>query len=105
MCYNFGVATETTAKQRTRAQIVVRGIVQGVNFRWFTQRRASDFGLVGFVRNASDGSVQVTVEGTRESIEHLLDVLRVGPSAAVVESVQVEWHTPSGEFERFEVRS
>ncbi len=96
---------ENLVKQKTRAQIVVRGIVQGVNFRWFTQRRASDLGLTGFVRNASDGSVQVTVEGARAVIEQLLDVLRVGPSAAVVESVQVEWHAPSGEFERFEVRS
>lgn len=91
--------------QNTRAQIVVRGIVQGVNFRWFTQRRASDLGLTGFVRNASDGSVQVTVEGARGAIEQLLEMLRMGPSAAVVESVQVEWHAPSGEFDRFEVRS
>jgi len=83
----------------------VRGVVQGVNYRWFTQRRASDLGLTGYVRNAADGSVQITIEGARELIEHLLDVLRVGPSAAVVESVQVEWHAPSGEFDRFEVRS
>ena len=96
---------ENVVKQKTRAQIIVRGIVQGVNFRWFTQRRATDLGLTGFVRNASDGSVHLTVEGTRVLIEQLLDVLRVGPSAAVVESVQVEWHAPSGEFERFEVRS
>ncbi len=83
----------------------MRGVVQGVNYRWFTQRRASDLGLTGYVRNAADGSVQITIEGARELIEHLLDVLRVGPSAAVVESVQVEWHAPSGEFDRFEVRS
>lgn len=85
--------------------MTARGIVQGVNYRWFTQRRASDLGLTGFVRNAADGSVQITIEGARELIEQLLDTLRVGPSAAVVESVQVEWHAPSGEFERFEVRN
>lgn len=96
---------KTLATQKTRAQVVVRGIVQGVNYRWFTQRRASDLGLTGFVRNAPDGSVQATIEGTREKIELLLETMRVGPSAAVVESVAVEWHAPSGEFDRFEVRS
>lgn len=105
LCYNFPVPTETSMQAVTRAKVIVRGLVQGVNYRWFTQRRASDLRLTGFVRNAADGSVQLTVEGTREEIEHLLDALRIGPSAAVVESVHVEWHAPSGEFERFEVRS
>ncbi len=99
------MSIETIVKQETRAQISVRGIVQGVNFRWFTQRRASDLSLTGFVRNAADGSVQIIVEGARATIEQLLEALRIGPSAAVVESVQVEWHAPSGEFDRFEVRS
>jgi acylphosphatase len=99
------VPTETSVKIKICAQIIVRGIVQGVNYRWFTQRRASELGLTGFVRNAADGSVQLTVEGTRAAIEQLLDALRVGPSAAVVESVHVEWHAPLGEFDRFEVRS
>jgi acylphosphatase len=61
--------------------------------------------LTGFARNAADGSVHITLEGARELIEQMLATLRVGPSAAVVESVQVEWHAPSGEFDRFEVRS
>jgi acylphosphatase len=92
-------------RERTRAQATVRGIVQGVNFRWFTQRRAAALGLTGYVRNLSDGSVYVVMEGERDSIEQLLEVLRIGPSSAVVDQVLVEWHAPSGEFDRFEVRS
>lgn len=92
------------SKLKTRAHVIVRGIVQGVNYRWFTQRRAAALSLTGFVRNMPDGSVQVTVEGGRETIEQLLDALREGPSAAVVESVHVEWHASSGEFDHFEVR-
>jgi acylphosphatase len=103
LCYNFAVSTQPV-KQKTRAQIVVRGIVQGVNYRWFTQRRAAELHLTGYVMNMPDGSVLVVAEGARDEIEILLDALRVGPSAAVVESVQVEWHAPSGEFDRFEVR-
>jgi acylphosphatase len=98
------VSTRPVA-QRTRALITVRGIVQGVNYRWFTQRHASELHLTGYVRNLMDGSVQVVAEGPRAEIEQLLETLRAGPSAAVVESVDVEWHAPSGEFDRFEVRS
>lgn len=103
LCYNFAVQTKPV-QSLTRASIVVRGIVQGVNYRWFTQRRASDLQLTGYVRNMPDGSVEVVVEGARPQIEALLDALRVGPSAAVVESVNVDWRAPSGEFDRFEVR-
>lgn len=89
---------------KVRAQITVRGIVQGVNYRWFAQRNASERGLTGYVRNMPDGSVQVVAEGQRAEIEQLIEALRVGPSAAVVESVTVDWNPPQGDFQRFEVR-
>lgn len=103
VCYNFGVQ-KNSVMTMARAEIIVRGIVQGVNFRWFTQRRADALHLNGYVRNMPDGTVFVVAEGPRSDIEALMDALRVGPSAAVVESVQVAWHAPSGEFDRFEVR-
>ena len=82
----------------------VSGIVQGVNFRWFTQRRASDLGLAGYVRNCSDGSVEFVAEGARDALEHLLDAVRTGPASAVVENVDAQWSAPTGEFRRFEIR-
>ncbi|MCC7162020.1 MAG: acylphosphatase [Anaerolineae bacterium] len=108
LCYNFGVSLGTSSRPKTsaaRAVVIVRGLVQGVSYRWYTQRRAEDLGLTGFVRNANDGSVHATIEGDRAAIQELLDWMGTGPAAAVVESVQTEWHTPSGEFIRFEVRS
>ncbi len=87
-----------------RLHAEVQGVVQGVNFRWYTQRRASDLGLSGFVRNLPDGAVEVVAEGPRGSLESLLDFLRVGPSSAAVESVETRWSSPTGEFNRFEVR-
>ncbi len=86
-----------------RLQIHVSGLVQGVNFRWFTQRRAADLGVTGWVRNMPDGSVQVMAEGEKRALESLLDAVREGPSAAVVESVDTQWESPTGEFGRFEV--
>ena len=82
----------------------VTGLVQGVSFRWFVQRRATELGLVGYVQNHSDGSVGFVAEGPRDALERLLDVVRVGPSAAVVENVDVQWGAPAGEFRRFEIR-
>jgi acylphosphatase len=87
-----------------RVTAIVTGIVQGVNFRWFIQRRASELGLGGYVRNCPDGSVEFVVEGSRDALERLLDAARAGPSSAVVENVQVKWDVPLGEFRHFEIR-
>lgn len=83
---------------------VVTGYVQGVNFRWHTRRNASLLGLDGYVRNRSDGAVEVVAEGEREKVAELLAWLRRGPSLSSVESVQAIWGEHSGEFAGFEVR-
>ncbi len=83
---------------------IVHGRVQGVNFRYYTQRRASELNLTGCVRNLWDGTVEVVAEGPRGALEELLAFLRVGPRAAFVTQVDIEWSTPSDAFQRFEVR-
>ena len=87
-----------------RLTLHVIGLVQGVNFRWFTQRRAAELGLTGWVRNCADAAVEITAEGNRKVLEQLLDAVRAGPPEAVVENVDAQWSTPSGEFHRFEIR-
>jgi acylphosphatase len=94
----------TTSTQNTRLTGTVTGMVQGVSFRWFVQRRATDLGLVGWVVNFSDGSVGFCAEGPRADLEQLLDAVRAGPPAAAVENVSAQWDTPTGEFHRFEIR-
>lgn len=89
---------------RARLQAIVHGRVQGVNFRYYAQRRASSLDLTGYVRNLWDGTVEVVAEGPRESLEELLAFLRVGPRAAMVTQVDTEWPVPTGAFTRFEVR-
>jgi acylphosphatase len=81
----------------------VRGQVQGVSFRYYTLRRASELHLVGFVRNHWDGSVEVVAEGEREAVDQLLSWLHSGPPSAYVEGVDSQWEKPSGAFRRFEV--
>lgn len=95
---------ERKTSELARVHASVRGLVQGVNFRWYTQRRAAELGICGFVRNMPDSSLDVVAEGSRSSLDSLLDYLRVGPSSAIVESVDTQWSSPTGEFSRFEVR-
>jgi acylphosphatase len=87
-----------------RLHAVVHGRVQGVSFRYYTQRRARDLGLTGYVRNLWDGTVQVVVEGPRPDVEELLSFLRVGPRAAFVTHVDTRWSAPTNDFSHFEVR-
>ena len=62
---------------------VVSGAVQGVGFREVVRRRADVLGLMGWVRNAEDGSVVVHAEGSSEEIDKFLGFLREGPRGAV----------------------
>ncbi len=93
------------AGSSVRARIWVSGLVQGVAFRAFTQRAASQQGLRGGVRNLDDGRVAVEVEGARQAVESLIASLRTGPPMARVQDVQVQWETPTEQYEDFRIWS
>jgi acylphosphatase len=76
------------ARQITR-RYIVRGRVQGVGFRWFVEKEASEIGVVGWVRNNNDGSVEVLATGTNEQLSALHRCLREGPRASRVDEVEV----------------
>jgi len=69
-------------------RFVVRGRVQGVGFRWFVEREAHILGIAGWVRNNSDGSVEVLAQGSRDQLLGLRSRLREGPRAARVDAVE-----------------
>ena len=91
------------SKPEARAYIRVYGRVQGVGYRFFTERYAKILGLKGYVRNLSDGSVEVVVEGDRIKIEELIEKLKKGPLLARVERVDVRWEKPKGDFLTFTI--
>ena len=66
---------------------IVRGRVQGVGFRWFVDYEARQLGLAGWVRNQSDGTVEVLAMGTEEQLAALQQKLHKGPRAARVDAV------------------
>jgi acylphosphatase len=83
---------------------VVRGRVQGVNFRDFVYRRAISLDLTGYVRNLPDmHSVEVVAEGQQERLKLLLERLRQGPRGAWVDRVDAQWGEASGQYAQFRV--
>lgn len=88
-----------------QAHLVVRGKVQGVYFRLSTKEQADALGLAGWVRNCSDGSVEMVVRGDSQSIEKLIAWCYYGPSHARVKDVRVDWQKEEGEMSDFAVRN
>jgi acylphosphatase len=94
-----------TEEERAALSAVVRGVVQAVGFRQYVIMHARSLGVSGYVRNGSDGrSVEIVAEGQRPALEELVRRLWKGPFMSRVDSVQVRWTPPSGEFARFEAR-
>ena len=81
----------------TRAEVTVRGMVQGVFFRVETRDRARSLGLSGWVTNAHDGTVRAAFEGDEERVRSMVDWCGRGPRGARVEYVDVEWTEAEGE--------
>lgn len=80
-----------------RYRIQVKGIVQGVGFRYYTQRLAQKTEINGFVRNQSDGSVYIEAEGNEDSLSSFMDGVRNGPPRAMVRHLKKEVIPENGE--------
>ncbi|RPF49917.1 acylphosphatase [Thermodesulfitimonas autotrophica] len=89
---------------QARAHVIVRGKVQGVYFRGYTQQEALAAGVTGWVRNLPDGSVEAVFEGEREAVERLVAWCHKGSPAARVMEVKVTWEDWRGEFNGFAIR-
>lgn len=80
-----------------RCRAVVSGRVQGVFFRDTCERVATGLGVSGWVRNRTDGTVEVVAEGERAAVDDLLAWCRDGPPRARVDRVEVTDEPPAGE--------
>lgn len=85
------------------AKLKIFGHVQGVFFRDFTEEKAKELSLTGWVRNMPDGTVEALIEGSVAEVEQLIAYCHKGPSSSQVDKVEVEWVEPEG-CEGFEVR-
>ena len=80
-----------------RKRAIVRGLVQGVGFRYYALHEATHLGLAGYVRNRPDGTVELELEGPDAAVARMLTWLRHGPSSAAVDSLDVSDLPPIGE--------
>jgi acylphosphatase len=72
------------------ALLRVRGRVQGVGYRDWAIRTARNLGLIGWVRNRSDRSVETLIAGDDTAVAAMIEACRRGPPAARVEEVEVQ---------------
>ncbi len=84
--------------------INVKGRVQGVYFRAYTQKQAVKLGITGYVRNKHDGSVEVIARADQDNLDRLIKWCHKGPIMANVSKVLVSDHATAETFTRFEVR-
>lgn len=87
----------------TRAHVFISGRVHGVNFRWYTQRKAQELGLTGWVRNLWDGRVEAVFEGEEKTVRAAVRWCHTGEPPAHVDNVEVTYSAPSGEFDSFRI--
>ncbi|MCB1022830.1 MAG: acylphosphatase [Acidobacteria bacterium] len=79
----------------------VSGLVQGVGYRFFTQRAAAKHQVLGYVRNLKDGRVETLVEGEEDSVKSFHEELLTGPFYARVEMVEEIVIDPTGVYSLF----
>lgn len=87
-----------------RVRAIVSGRVQGVSYRASTVDEAQRLGLVGWVKNRADGSVELEAEGPTDKVAALLAWCESGPPAARVDRVAVDELAPTGSERTFGVR-
>ena len=88
---------------KAAAHIIVKGLVQGVGFRWFVEREAKQLGLNGYVKNLFNGDVETEVEGEKGLIEELIKKLRIGNRSSRVSDIHVDWQENENKYSGFRI--
>ncbi len=88
---------------KTAFKAKIFGLVQGVGFRFFAQRKASEYGVAGYVKNLPDGTVETYAEGDKAVLEQFLSDLKKGPMGASVSDVIIDWFSESNNYSDFTI--
>ncbi len=84
-------------------KFIVKGIVQGVGYRFFTQRAAAECGITGYVKNLENGDVEVVAEGEQTDMENFKRKLLAGPQYSIVKSLEEIVLEPTNGFPSFRI--
>jgi acylphosphatase len=91
--------------EKKAVHAIISGRVQGVFFRMETRRAALHFGVNGWVRNRSDGTVEAVFEGDSEKVDQVVDWCKKGPPMASVLDIKIDEIDNTGEYKNFSIRS
>lgn len=83
--------------------LIVKGEVQGVNFRYYTQRKARSLGITGSVRNLPDGDLEIFAEGEEMQLMDLAVWAKVGSPSSFVDEVITEKREYDGKWFDFHI--
>ncbi|MAH22027.1 MAG: acylphosphatase [Thaumarchaeota archaeon] len=86
-----------------RIHVVVSGEVQGIGYRAFIKRRAQSIGVIGWIRNLENGSVEAVFQGESDIIEEVIAICNRGPVFARVKNVQVFKEEPRDDLSNFSI--
>jgi len=81
-------------------RLEIRGVVQGIGYRWAMVEQARRLGVRGWVRNRRDGSVEATVSGAPAAVDRIVAWAKKGPPGSIVEKVDV--FAAEGAFDAFD---
>jgi acylphosphatase len=84
-------------------EIIIKGKVQGVGFRYHTRKIANELNIRGFVKNMYDGSVYIHAHGAEQEIEMFINWCRQGPRLAIVDFLELK-EIPDNDFDGFTVQ-
>lgn len=84
-------------------RIIVKGLVQGVGFRYFCYRAASELGIIGFAKNLLNGDVEIIAQGEKGLINDFIKRINTGPTFSTVTSIHAEEVKYDDNLKTFEV--
>jgi len=84
-----------------RIHVYVTGLVQGVGFRYYAKKKASEAGVCGWVKNLSDGRVEIIAEGEETAVEAFLQSLSGGRLGSHIEDMRKSREPYTGSFNHF----
>jgi len=77
------------------------GRVQGVNFRYYTYRKATQLNLKGYARNLDDGRVEILAQGSRDDLDRLIEFIKSNPGLSFITDLKIGWEETKTELSEF----
>lgn len=85
-----------------QAHLYIKGDVIGIGFRAWTKIQAKIIGVTGWVRN-NDGWVEAQIQGEKEKVDQIVELIKKGPPVSHIEDVEIFWQEPKEIFDEFKI--